>query len=106
MWLPALQIQQRCSCEQLQVLCYRKHLVHCIVFGLYTTKCRLVVVLRIRRVQGIGWWESVRKFTDQLVLNKFVSMLLFVSTALIGVWLVASQIDSKRIPSVTLLFVT
>jgi hypothetical protein len=43
---------------------------------------------------------------DQLVLNRFISMLLFVSTALTGVWPVASQIDSKRILSVTLLFVT
>jgi len=105
-WLPAPQIRQRCSREQLRVLCHRKHLVHCIVFGLYTTKCGLVVVPRIRRIRGIGWWESVRKFTDQLVLNRSVSMLLFVSTALIGVWPVASRIDSKRIPSVTMLFVT
>jgi hypothetical protein len=66
----------------------------------------LVVVLRICRIRGISWWESVRKFTDQLVLNRFVSVLLFVSTALIGVWPVASRIDSKRIPSVTMLFVT
>ena len=40
------------------------------------------------------------------MLNRFVSALLFVSIALIGVWLVASQIDSKRILSVTLSFVT
>ena len=33
-------------------------------------------------------------------------MLLLVSTALIGVWLVASQINSKRILFVTMLFVT
>jgi hypothetical protein len=105
-WLPAPQIRQRCNREQLRVLCYRKHLVYCIVFGLYTTKCGLVVVPRIRRIRGIGWWESVRKFTDQLVLNRFVSVLLLVSTALIGVWPVASRIDSKRIPSVTMLFVT
>jgi hypothetical protein len=88
------------------VLCYKKHLVHCIVFCLYVTKRELVVVPRIRRVQGIGWWESVRKFIDQLVLNRFVLVLLFVSTALIGVWPVASRINSKRIPSVTMLFVT
>jgi hypothetical protein len=40
------------------------------------------------------------------VLNRLVLMLLFVSTALIGVWLVALRIDLKRIPSVTMLFVT
>ena len=40
------------------------------------------------------------------MLNRFISVLLFVSMALIGVWPVVSQIDSKRIPSVTLLFVT
>ena len=40
------------------------------------------------------------------MLNKSVSMLLFVSTALIGVWPVALQIDLKRILSVTMLFVT
>jgi hypothetical protein len=48
----------------------------------------------------------VRKFTDQLVLNRFALVLLFVSTALIGIWLVVLQINLKRILSITSLFVT